>query len=87
MELWETDDEILLCVDRSMQRIMPWLSKRGVRRTCPHVPGACRSVDCCRGTEAVPVSAAKPIAARLVVGKRKWKKGKQGKCVSKQAAM
>jgi hypothetical protein len=40
-----------------MQRIMPWLSKRGVRRTCPHVAGACRDSHCCRGTEAVIVSA------------------------------
>ena len=57
MELWETDEERDLCFDRSMQRIMPWLSKRGVRRTCPHVAGACRDIRCCRGTEAVVVSA------------------------------
>ena len=30
---------------------------RGVRRTCPHVAGACRDIRCCRGTEAVVVSA------------------------------
>jgi hypothetical protein len=87
MDLWETDEEIFLCFDRSMQRIMPWLSKRGVRRTCPHVPGACPNIQCCRGTETMPVLDAKPNAARLVVGKRNWKKGKEGKCVSKQAAM
>jgi hypothetical protein len=97
MGLWETDEETFLCYDRSMQRIMPWLSKRGVRRTCPHIPGACRSFDCCRGTEAVPASEEevdpaemeeqKPSAARLVVGKRKTKEGKQGKSVTKCAAM
>ena len=89
------DDELgdaadaFLRLDRSMRSIMPWLSKKGVRRTCPHIAGACRSLDCCRGTEAVPASSEevdpaeieeqKPSAARLVVGKRKTKKGKQGK--------
>jgi hypothetical protein len=97
MRLWETVEETFLCYDRSMQRIMPWLSKKGVRRTCPHIAGACRSLDCCRGTEAVPASSEevdpaemeeqKPSAARLVVGKRKTKKGKQGKWATKWAAM
>ena len=57
MDFWESEEELFLCYDRSMQRIMPWLSKRGVRRTCPHVAGACRDIRCCRGTEAVVVSA------------------------------
>jgi hypothetical protein len=57
IDFWETEEELFLCHDRSMQRIMPWLSKRGVRRTCPHVAGACRDIRCCRGTEAVVVSA------------------------------
>jgi hypothetical protein len=97
MRLWETKEETSLCYDRSMQRIMPWLSKRGVRRTCPHVAGACHDIDCCRGTEAVPASCEeveyaemeeqKPSAARLVVGKRKTKEGKQGKCAAKWTAM
>ena len=57
IEFWESEEEVFLFHDRSMQRIMPWLSKRGVRRTCPHVAGACRDIRCCRGTEAVVVSA------------------------------
>ncbi len=57
IEFWESEEEVFRCHDRSMQRIMPWLSKRGVRRTCPHVAGACRDIRCCRGTEAVVVSA------------------------------
>jgi hypothetical protein len=57
IEYWESEEELFLCYDRSMQRIMPWLSKRGVRRTCPHVAGACRDTRCCHGTEAVVVSA------------------------------
>jgi hypothetical protein len=92
LNLWERDEETFLCYDRSMQRIMPWLSKRGVRRTCPHVAGTCRDIDCCRGTEAVQEpeedvkppekEEEKPSTARLVVGKRKKKKGKQGKWVA-----
>jgi hypothetical protein len=80
-----TNEETFLCYDRSMQRFMPWLSKRGMRRTCPHVPGACRNIDCCRGTETLPVLEEKviiernPNATRLIVGKRKEEKGKQGK--------
>ena len=57
IEFWESEEEVFLFHDRSMQRIMPWLSKRGVRRTCPHVAGACRDIYCCHGTEAVVVSA------------------------------
>jgi hypothetical protein len=57
IDAWETEEELFLCLDRSMQRIMPWLSKRGVKRTCPHVAGACRDILCCRGTEAVVVLA------------------------------
>ena len=57
IEFWQSEEEVFLSHDRSMQRIMPWLSKRGVRRTCPHVAGACRDIRCCRGTEAVVVSA------------------------------
>jgi hypothetical protein len=53
IESWETEEELFLCFDRSMQRIMPWLIQRGMRRTCPHVAGACRDVRCCRGTAAV----------------------------------
>jgi hypothetical protein len=53
VESWESEEELFQCFDRSMQRIMFWLSKRGVRRTCPHVAGACREVHCCLGTEAV----------------------------------
>jgi hypothetical protein len=85
MDQWETDEETFLCYDRSMQRIMPWLAKRGVRRTCPHVPGACRDIDCCRGTEAVPVLEEEvieekiPNAPRLFIGKRKEEKVQQGK--------
>jgi hypothetical protein len=68
-----------------MQRIMPWLSKRGVRRTGLHGPGTCPDINSCRGTEAVPVLEEKvmeektPNVTRLAVGKRKEKKGKQGK--------
>jgi hypothetical protein len=92
MVLWETDEETFLCYDRSMLRIMPWLSKRGVRRTCPHVAGACRDIDCCRGTEAVPVLDEEvieenPSGTRLVVGKRKEEKGKQGKQAVSWASM
>jgi hypothetical protein len=38
--------------DRNMEVIMPWLSKRGVRRTCPHagVPFTCPQDTCSRGT-------------------------------------
>jgi hypothetical protein len=53
INLWESDEERFLCFNRSMERIMPWLSKRGVRRTCPHVAGTCRDICCCRGTEEV----------------------------------
>jgi hypothetical protein len=55
IDSWESDEEVFLRFDRSMQRIMPWLTKRGVRRTCEHSAGACRDVLCCRGTEAVVV--------------------------------
>jgi hypothetical protein len=44
--------------DRNMEVIMPWLSKRGVRRTCPHagVPFTCPQDTCSRGTEHVVVA-------------------------------
>jgi len=97
IEFWESEEEVFLSHDRSMQRIMPWLSKRGARRTCPHLAGACRDIDCCRGTAVEPTSEEevdpaemeerKPSAARLIVGKRKTKEGKQGKGAAKWAAV
>ena len=97
IEFWESEEEVFLSHDRSMQRIMPWLSKRGARRTCPHLAGACRDIDCCRGTAVEPTSeeevdpaemqGRKPSAARLIVGKRKTKEGKQGKGAAKWAAV
>jgi hypothetical protein len=39
----------------NMQIVMPWLSKRGVRRTCPHAGESfsCLDAACRRGTEPV----------------------------------
>jgi hypothetical protein len=97
MEQWESEEEMFRAFDYSMQRILPWLSKRGARRTCPHLAGACRDIDCCRGTAVEPTSEEevdpaemeerKPSAARLIVGKRKTKEGKQGKGAAKWAAV
>jgi hypothetical protein len=93
LEQWETDEETFLCDDRSMQPIMPWLSKRSVRRTCPHVPGASLDIACCRGTEAVlaldehDIQEKKPNVTRLVVGKRKEENGKHGKQAGSRAAL
>jgi hypothetical protein len=99
LSLWETEDERSRRLHQNMQRIVPWLSKRGVQRTCPHAAGKCRDLNCCRGTKALPSmqqheaivaepevdmrpagdEETKPSAARLVVGKRRTKKGKQEK--------
>jgi hypothetical protein len=53
--LQEEDYDFFEC---SMQVIMPWLSKRGVRRTCPHVgvPFSCDVISCARGTEPVALT-------------------------------
>jgi len=43
-------------LERTMQRLVPWLQKRGVRRTCPHNEKSlmCCSEACVIGTEKVP---------------------------------
>jgi hypothetical protein len=53
--LQEEDYDFFEC---SMQVIMPWLSKRGVKRTCPHtgVPFSCDVLSCARGTEPVALT-------------------------------
>jgi hypothetical protein len=63
IESWETEEEVILSFDRSMQRIMPWLIQRGMRRTCPHVAGACRNVRCCRGTSPVKLIHPRELAS------------------------
>jgi hypothetical protein len=39
--------------NKMMERLRPWLAKRGRRRTCPHVAGTCDTLVCCWGTERV----------------------------------
>ena len=53
MASWQTAEQHSRRQHHDMQRIVPWLSKRGVRRTCPHVAGTCHDVLCCRGTAIV----------------------------------
>ena len=43
----------MLFFNRCMQGLAAWLAEHGVRRTCPHVAGACRDSTCCCGLEAV----------------------------------
>ena len=58
MRSWQSAEERSRRVDRDMQRIMPWLSKRGLRRTCPHAAGTCPHLLCCRGTAKVQAAEA-----------------------------
>ena len=54
----ETEVRMIARYERTMLRFVPWLQKRGVRRTCPHTgsPTPCTSDDCLRGTEPIPAA-------------------------------
>ena len=58
MRSWQSAEERSRRVVRDMQRITPWLSKRGLRRTCPHAAGTCPHLLCCRGTAKVQAAEA-----------------------------
>ena len=51
------DDGYVVRLERTMQRLVPWLQKRGVRRTCPHSGKSlmCCSETCVIGTEQIPL--------------------------------
>jgi hypothetical protein len=57
-EAAESDEHWLARMEQTMQRLVPWLQKRGVRRTCPHTgtPTPCRAERCLRGTEPIPAA-------------------------------
>ena len=49
-------DDYLVHLEQTMQRLVPWLQKRGVRRTCPHSGKSLMrcSEACVLGTEQIP---------------------------------
>ena len=51
-----SDDIYLAHLELTMQRLGPWLQKRGVRRTCPHggMSLKCCSEACVLGTKQTP---------------------------------
>ena len=75
MASWQTAEQHSRRQHYDMQRIVPWLSKRGVRRTCPHMAGTCHDVLCCRGTAKVQ-AAEEPATAYQ--GRRAQKKESKG---------
>ena len=77
MASWQTAEQHCRRQHHDMQRIVPWLSKRGVRRTCPHMAGTCHDVLCCLGTAIVQAveEQASPADQRKRAQKNKKQKG------------